>query len=143
MTTENIYTLSFQNPSYNDNFNIEANQEKISQSHNDYIVDLVEQRRDESNSGDDETNSLEEEKRSLHGLLPARSNSTFLSDVDIVCCNRVYTVKPRTYNNIKSGIQMIKPFIVLSLMAIVLIFVFKIDILLPETLSEGIQEVEE
>ncbi len=116
------YSFSFQNPSYNDNFDIEKNSNRITQIQDNYIVNLSEDRIEENFNNRLNKNSSSNSNK---------SNSTFLQDVDVICCNKVFTVKPRTYNNIKNGIQMIMPFIVLLIMVIILISIFKIDVLIP------------
>ena len=119
----NRLDYSFQNPTYDENFNIERS---TSIRQNDFIANFAENKHDENL----DTHEIDaNQKRNL--ITFNRSNSTFLQDIDIVCCNKIYSIKPHTYNNIKNAIQILKPFLVLFIMIIILIGIFKIDILLP------------
>lgn len=51
------------------------------------------------------------------------------SEMDLLCFNRVYTVKTRTYINFKKSIKMLKPFIILLVMVAILVGLFRLDIL--------------
>ena len=58
----------------------------------------------------------------------ARNHSTLVSqEVDILFCNRVFTIKTRTYVNFKKSLQMLKPVGVLVALLLVLIFLFQVD----------------
>lgn len=58
----------------------------------------------------------------------ARNNSTLTSqEVDLLLCDRVFTIKTRTYLNYKKTLQMLKPFGVLFALILILIFVFRVD----------------
>jgi hypothetical protein len=117
------FQYSFQNPTYDENFSIERS---ISIRQNDFIANLDETRHDE-NLDIDEIDA--NQKRNL--ITINRSNSTFLQDIDIECCNKIITFKPKTYNNIKNTIQILKPFLVLFIMIVILIGIFRIDFFLP------------
>lgn len=59
----------------------------------------------------------------------ARQNSMLTSqEVDILLCDRVFTVKTRTYVNFKKSLQMLKPFGVLLFLILILIFLFRVDV---------------
>jgi len=116
---------SFQNPNYSENFNIER-PVNGSVRQNDFFASFTEPNHNEN------LDTYEIDANQKKNLITFnRSNSTFLQDVDIVCCNNIYTIKQQTYNNLKNAIQILKPFLVLVIMIVILIFIFRIDILLP------------
>lgn len=49
-------------------------------------------------------------------------------EVDILICNRVYTIRTRTYVNAKKSWQMLKPVLVLIMLLLLLIFLFRVDV---------------
>jgi hypothetical protein len=119
----NKFQYSFQNPSYNENLNTEM---LTSIRQTEILCNFAETKQSE-NLDTDEIDA--NQKRNL--ITQNRSNSTFLQDIDIVFCNKIFTIKHQTYNNIKNAIQIIKPFIVLFIMILILIFIFRIDFILP------------
>lgn len=61
--------------------------------------------------------------------LARKTSNIILQDVDIVIFEKVYTIRARTFINFKKSMQMIKPFIVLIIMIVILIGLFRIDVL--------------
>jgi hypothetical protein len=66
------------------------------------------------------------------------STNTFASnEMDYVCFNKVFTIKTRTFINFKKSIQMLKPFGVLLIMIVVLIGLFRLDVLTGSQMLAG------
>lgn len=58
----------------------------------------------------------------------ARHQSTLVSqEIDLLICDNVFTIKTRTYLNFKKSLQMLKPFGVLLVLTLILIFLFRVD----------------
>lgn len=58
----------------------------------------------------------------------ARNQSTLVSqEVDLLICDNIFTIKTRTYLNIKKSLQMLKPVGVLVVLILILIFLFRVD----------------
>lgn len=54
--------------------------------------------------------------------------STFVKDVDIVCCKKVFSIKANTYYSFKRCTQMLIPLGVLIVLILVLIVLFRVDV---------------
>lgn len=79
---------------------------------------------DATDDDNDELNSTAAMRRARF----ARSQSTFVSqEVDLLFCGRIFTIKTRSYINFKKSLQMLKPFGVLVVMLLMLIFLFRVD----------------
>lgn len=103
-----ISTFGENNPAYNGEiFNLEAPTEQISQRR--FSLDSYDET-NESNRG-------------------AKYHDIIAPEIDILCCNNVYSIRTRTYVNLKKSISMLMPVFVLILLIVVLIVFFKIDLI--------------
>jgi hypothetical protein len=113
--------VGFQNPAFNDILDlehIEATSPERASLNNLMPKSSLESMQDLSLS-------LDELKLINNRATNALSNQ----EVNFVCFNHVFTVKTRTYVNFKRSLQMLKPFGVLLIMMIVLLGLFRLDIL--------------
>ncbi len=106
-----IPNLGFQNPAFNESYEIEKEN------------DLKRSRVDTSTSI-----NLTNEPGSLTNGPYRKRPSSFPQDIDLVLCGNVYTIKQRTYKNLKTSLQMLKPCVILIIMIVFLVVVFRINL---------------
>ena len=107
-----IDRVGAQNPVYTNNeiYNLEAPTEQLNQPR--FSID-----------SEDEINN---EFRSV------KYANIMAQEIDILCCNNVYSIKTRTYVNIKKTLKMLLPVFVLIVLILVLVFFFKIDLIFED-----------
>ena len=112
-----LISAGFSNPAYTELMDLEAKTAE-NREHNGRVMDSLEKNQSYSLS-------LENLK-----LINSRaSNSLATQEMDYVCCNTVYTIRTRTYVYFKKSVQILKPFLVLVVMIVILVFLFRLDIL--------------
>ena len=83
----------------------------------------------DDDSQQDTTIDLDDTSRSRSQFRRQSSQSTFNPDLDYLFCGNVITIKARTRDKIRQSIRMAMPLFVLIGLIIILIGVFRIDIL--------------
>lgn len=125
--------LGFQNPVFNEDtvVNLE-NGNVIDGRENDTVMESIQ--RETTNPADfvDTTTSSKKKYKYLR-----RQSSILADEIDLQICNRIFTIKKRTYVNFKKSIQMIKPFLVLLVMLAVLIVLFRVKLFAATSASEN------
>jgi hypothetical protein len=107
--------IGFQNPAFNESYEIEKeNGLSRSRIETSTSLNLI-------NEPSSQTNE------SYHRRL-----SSFPQDIDLVLCGNVYTIKQRTYKNLKTSLQMLKPCAILVIMIIFLVAVFRINLFVSQ-----------
>jgi hypothetical protein len=126
--------VGFQNPVFNDILDLERIEPTLSE--NVSLNNMI------SNGSLDMAHSsmsIDELK-----LINNRATNTLASqEMNFVCFNHVFSVKTRTYVNFKKSVQMLKPLVVLLFMIIVLIGLFRLDILTGSQILNGDGEEDE
>ena len=108
--------IGFQNPVQNDSFDLDR---KAS-------VDSIDETLDESH-----------ENLKLHlRKFSSAIHSNKLHEIDVLCCDKVFTIKTKTYLNYKNCLDMLKPFVVLIFMVAILLAFFRIDLFLTTEIAE-------
>jgi hypothetical protein len=110
--------LGFQNPVFADSDSINLENGYIDRRENEAVIDRIEKG----------SLSVDQAENEMKRLKYYRANSLLTDEVDIQFCNKIYTIKKRSYVNFKKSIQMLKPFLVLFVMIFLLIIVFRVDL---------------
>ena len=98
-----------QNPNYTEIYNLEAPNYQTTDSQHRFSIDSIDNEKIGSNG------------HNYHDIVN--------KEIDILCCNNVYSIKTRTYVNSKKILKMFLPVFVLLILIAILIVLFKIDLL--------------